>query len=215
MTVSGPQILVILADGNPLMLSAMSELFERDPRFSLVATAGTAEGFLATVIRLPVEIGVVDWSLPPLGGARVAEALRGQGAATRLVVYGDPTGDAPRRAMAAGAAAFCDRTAPPATLLATCSDVAAGRMSFPFLDVRDLRRDPAGHLSRRERAMLAALAEGLSNRELAARFGISGNTVKFHLSNLYGKLDVRGRGQAIAFYYSMGMAGSGPARDSD
>jgi two-component system nitrate/nitrite response regulator NarP len=206
---------VILADGNPLVLSAMSELFERDPRFGLVATAGTAEGFLATVIRLPVEVGIVDWALPPLGGARVAEAIRDQDSTTRLVVYGDPSGDAPRRAMAAGAAAFCDRTAPPATLLRSCLEVAEGRMSFPFLDVRELRRDPVGHLSRRERAMLAALSEGLSNRELAARFGISGNTVKFHLSNLYGKLGVRGRGQAIAFYYAVGLAGGGGAGEPD
>ena len=42
---------VMLADSNPLVLSAMSEIFERDPRFSLVATSATAEGFLGTVMR--------------------------------------------------------------------------------------------------------------------------------------------------------------------
>ena len=58
---------VMLADSNPLVLSAMSEIFERDPRFSLVATSATAEGFLGTVMRVPVQVGVVDWNLPVLG----------------------------------------------------------------------------------------------------------------------------------------------------
>ena len=47
---------VMLADSNPLVLSAMSEIFERDPRFSLVATSATAEGFLGTVIGMIVAI---------------------------------------------------------------------------------------------------------------------------------------------------------------
>ena len=77
---------IILADGNPLVLSAMSEIFERDPRFSLVATSATAEGFLGTVMRVPVQIGVIDWNLPALGGAKLIEVLREQDNAPRLVV---------------------------------------------------------------------------------------------------------------------------------
>ena len=50
---------VMLADSNPLVLSAMSEIFERDPRFSLVATSATAEGFLGTVMRVQVDVPVI------------------------------------------------------------------------------------------------------------------------------------------------------------
>ena len=57
------QIDIMLADGNPLVLSALSEIIDRDPRFSLVATAATAEGFLGTVMRVPVQVGVIDWNL--------------------------------------------------------------------------------------------------------------------------------------------------------
>ena len=60
---------IMLADANPLVLSAMSELFERDARFSLVATSATAEGFLGMVMRLKVDVGVIDWNLPALGAA--------------------------------------------------------------------------------------------------------------------------------------------------
>ena len=57
-------------------------------------------------------------------------------------------------------------------------------------------------LTRRERALLDALSKGLSNKDLARDFEISANTVKFHLSNLFEKLGVKNRAQAIAFYYS-------------
>ena len=202
------QINVMLADANPLVLSAMSEIFERDPRFSLVATSATAEGFLGMVMRVLVDVGVIDWNLPALGGAKLIEVLREQETAPRLVVYGDDAKDLPRLAMTAGAAGFAARSGEVEGLLATCADVAAGKMVFPFIDVRDLQADPIHTLSRKERAMLEALSKGLTNRELSRDLGISTNTVKFHLSNLYDKLSVKNRAQAIAFYYSQRISGT-------
>lgn len=193
---------VMLADSNPLVLSAMSEIFERDARFSLVATSSTAEGFLGTVMRVPVDIGVIDWNLPVLGGARLIEVLREQERSPRVVVYGDNNTDVARLAMGAGAAGFAPRSGEIDALLSTCADVARGKMVFPFIDVRDLQSDPIQTLSRKERVMLEALSKGLTNRELSKELGISTNTVKFHLSNLYDKLAVKNRAQAIAFYYS-------------
>ena len=193
---------VSLADSNPLVLSAMSEIFDRDPRFSLVATTSTAEGFLGAVMRVPVQLGVIDWNLPALGGQKLIEVLRDQPAAPRVIVYGDDRGGLPRLAMTAGAAGFSPRKGPVEGLLDTCAAVAAGQMVFPFLDVRDLHVDPIHQMTRRERALLEALSKGLSNRQLAAEFGISANTVKFHLSNLYEKLGVSSRTQAVAFYFS-------------
>jgi len=195
-------ISVMLADSNPLVLTAMSEIFEKDPRFSLVATSATAEGFLGTVMRVPVQVGIIDWNLPALGGAKLIEVLRDQANAPRLVVYGDEGSDAPRKAMSAGAAGFAPRSGAVDSLLDTCQAVATGKMMFPFLDVRDLQTDPIEQLSRRERTMLEALSKGLTNKELSKELGITTNTVKFHLSNLYEKLSVKNRAQAIAFYYA-------------
>ena len=194
---------IMLGDGNPLVLSAMSEVFERDSRFSLVATTSTAEGFLGMAMRVRIQVGVIDWNLPALGAEKLTEVLRSQENAPRLVIYGDdhdPT--VPRRAMSVGAAAFVSRSAPTEQLVQACLDVAGGKMVFPFLDVRELRADPISTLSRKERALLEALAEGLTNKQLATRLGISANTVKFHLSNVFDKLSVKNRTQAIAFYYA-------------
>lgn len=194
---------IMLGDGNPLVLSALSDVFERDPRFSLVATSATAEGFLGMVMRVPVEVCVLDWNIPQLGAEKLMEVLRAQENAPRIVVYGheaDPS--VPRQAMASGAAAFVSRSAPTDAMVQTCIDVAAGKMVFPYLDIRDLKTDPIATLSRKERAILDALAEGLTNKQLAARLEISTNTVKFHLSNIFDKLSVRNRAQAIAHYYA-------------
>lgn len=196
------QVTLMLGDGNPLMLTAMSEIFEKDPRFSLVATAATAEGFLGMVMRMPVQVGVIDWNLPALGGARLIDVLRAQANAPRLVVYAEDTGDIPRKAMAAGAAGFVSRSESVERLLDTCSAVAKGQMVFPFLDIRSLKQDPIESLSPRERTLLEALARGLTNRELSRDLDISTNTVKFHLSNLFEKLSVKNRAQAIAFFYA-------------
>jgi two-component system, NarL family, nitrate/nitrite response regulator NarP len=195
-------VTVMVADGNPLMLTALSEMFERDARFSLVATTATAEGFLGAAMRMPVQVGVIDWNLPALGGARLIDVLRVQPNAPRLVVYADDTGDTPRKAMAAGAAGFTSRADSAERLLDTCIAVAEGQMVFPFLDIRSLRQDPIEQLSPRERTLLEALSKGLTNRELARELGISPNTVKFHLSNLFEKLSVKNRAQAIAFFYA-------------
>lgn len=187
-----------LAEGNPLVLSALSEVFEKDRRFSLVSTSSTAEGFLGAVMRVPVKVGVIDWHIPQLGGQKLTEVLRDQQGAPRLVIYAeDPTGTESLKAMAAGAAGFVDRKSPVERLLDTCIDVAAGKMVFPFVDVRGLRSDPIHQLTRREKALLEALA----NKDLAREFDISTNTVKYHLTNLFEKLGVSSRTQAVAYYF--------------
>lgn len=193
---------VMLADSNPLVLSAMSEIFERDPRFSLVATSATAEGFLGTVMRVPVQVGIIDWNLAVLGAAKLIEVLREHENAPRFVVYGNDAGDLPRLAMQAGAAGFASQSGNVEDLLETCANVAAGKMVFPFVDIRQMQQDPIHSLSRKERAILESLVKGLSNRELSQALQISTNTVKFHLSNIYEKLSVKNRAQAIVYYYS-------------
>lgn len=194
---------VAVAESNSLMMSALTASIAKDGRFSLVATASSAEGFLQAVLRVPVAVGVVDWLLPELGTERLIQLLRDQASAPRIVVYAQGnTAELSRRAMAAGAAGFCARDVTPAQLLDTVADVAAGKMVFPYLDVRDLANDPFFSLTRTERDLLALVATGGSNREIADQQGVSINTVKFHLRNIYEKLSIRNRAQAVAFFYS-------------
>jgi two-component system nitrate/nitrite response regulator NarP len=102
--------------------------------------------------------------------------------------------------MAHGAAAYVSKSESPDLLLDTVEAVADGRMVFPFLDVRKVHESPLSGLTRRELEVLAALAAGRTNKEIAADLTLSANTVKFHVKNLFQKLDVHNRSQAIALY---------------
>ena len=75
-------------------------------------------------------------------------------------------------------------------------------MVFPYFDVRTLDTDPFANLTRRERELLSLLRTGRPAASIATDLGISVNTVKYHLKNLYGKLGVRNRTQAVNAYLS-------------
>jgi two-component system nitrate/nitrite response regulator NarP len=87
-------------------------------------------------------------------------------------------------------------------LLDAVASVARGRMSLPYVDLQTLTKDPLGELTARERELLVALANGWTNLQIASRIGISRNTVKYHLKNLYDKLGVSNRAMAVALYMS-------------
>lgn len=194
---------LVVADPNPLILSAMSEKFSADPRFSLISTVVSAEDFVLTVMRVSVDLGIICWNIPQLGGEKTIEILRDYPSAPKILVYSqNQSNDVPRRSLAAGAAGYCGKDQPVDELIATSIAVAGGKMVFPFMDVRELQADPFFSLTKREKVMLQSLADGMTNKELAHHFKISINTVKFHLSNLYEKLDIHNRSQAIAFFYS-------------
>jgi two-component system nitrate/nitrite response regulator NarP len=110
--------------------------------------------------------------------------------------------DIPRQVMALGGAGFCPKRAEPQRLMETVVAVAHGNMVFPRMDVAKLYADPLDQLTKRELQLLGELAQGATNAAIATRMGISANTVKFHLKNLYEKLGVQNRAQAIATYVS-------------
>ncbi len=194
---------VAVADKNPLVLQAFKQLIGADPRFNLAVAATDGERFLDAVRRVPFDVGVIGWLMPYADGRAVLAALREQNDTRPIIVYtGTDAPDIPSKAMAAGAAGFCPKSQPPEQLLETIAQVAAGRMVFPFLDVRTLYHDPLKALTDRERELLAALPLGRTNAQLARDFGISINTVKFHLKGLYAKLEVVSRAQAVGLYLS-------------
>lgn len=194
---------VVVADKNPLVLSGLKQMFFEDPRFTLVATASDGERFLQAVESLRFDVGVIGWIMPYADGRRVLEVLRERPNAPRIVVYtGSANRNVPREVMAAGGAGYCSKADPPERLFETVAAVAAGQMVFPFLDVRTLGDRPLDNLTQRERELLQALASGRTNAQLAKDLGVSVNTIKFHLKNLYEKLAVRNRAQAVALHLS-------------
>jgi two-component system nitrate/nitrite response regulator NarL len=201
MSTNNKQIDIVIAEKNPLLQQSLVRLFENDDRFRLVAVCADGERFLEAVERLNFDTGIIGWEMPFLDGKGVLAALKGKETTPRVIVYtGSPNPDIPRQAMALGAAGFCSKKDQPAVLIDTILQVASGRMVFPFMDVAKLVTDPFAGLTPRERELLAALAGGLTNAQIAGQFDISLNTVKFHLKNLFDKLGVSNRAQAVARY---------------
>jgi two-component system nitrate/nitrite response regulator NarP len=189
-------ISIVIADKSPLVQSGLAGIFAEDGRFTLLASAADSERFMEAVRRLSFDIGVIGWDMPYMSGGQVIEALARTPEPPRIVVYtGNEAPGIPRRVMELGGAAFCHKSEPPGQLVET---VAAGRMVFPFMDLSRRGADPLDILTKRERELLGALAKGATNPEIVRRLGISTNTVKFHLKNLYGKLHVTNRSQAVA-----------------
>ncbi len=196
-------ISVVVADKSPLVRAGLQALLNEDERFELVGGTEDGEQFLALVDRQPFQVGIVGWVMPGIGGRSVLEGLRDRPNAPHVVIYtGDPSADIPRQAMRLGGAGFCSKREPPSQLLDSVARVAMGQMIFPFVDVRALHSCPLSSLTPREHELLAALSEGNSNAQLAARFEISVQTVKFHLKNVYEKLGIGNRAQAVALYVS-------------
>ena len=123
------------------------------------------------------------------------------GPTPRIIVYtGNAAPDVPRQVMQLGGAGFCQKSESPESLIETILAVSEGRMVFPFMDMSKPGTDPFGLLTGREQELLIALSEGHTNIQIANELSISLNTVKFHLKNLYGKLSVKNRAQAVACY---------------
>ncbi len=195
---------IVLADKTQIVLGGLKLLFGEDARFRVVATASDGERFMEAVERIPFDVGIIGWVMPYLDGRGVLSALRERETRIPVIVYtGAANRDLPRQAMALGAAGFFSKSEPPERLLDVVAAVAAGQMVFPQLDVRGLHDDPLNELTVREHELLGCLVQGRTNRQIAAQLGISVNTVKFHLKNLYGKMDTENRAQTVARYLTL------------
>ncbi len=192
---------IAIADKNPMVLRALEALLTRDRRFNLVLMESDGTQFLSKLAKYPVRLGVIGWELPPLRAPEILQALARRPGAPKIVVYsGTSNPGAPAETLRLGGAGFVSKLSPPERLLEVFAAVAAGDMVFPFVGIHSSRPDPMMSLTQRERDLLAALESGQSNAQLAREFGVSVNTVKFHLRNLFGKLAVRNRTQAICLY---------------
>lgn len=194
-------IRVGIADKSPLIQAALKQILSEDERFTLVHVSSGCEGFLENLAKERIDVGVIGWIFGPCDGRLILDRVNAQANPPRIVVYtGLENNTLPAQVMAHGGAAFVSKIEQPSSLLDTIADVAEGRMVFPFIDVRTLYDNPMVTLTRRELEVLASLATGSTNKLIARDMDVSLNTIKFHVRNLFQKLGVNSRAQAIAMY---------------
>jgi two-component system nitrate/nitrite response regulator NarP len=198
------KIEVAIADQNPFVRAGLETLVQRDGRFKVCGVHGSGGALIEALRAKPVEIAIVGWALPDMTGGAVLARVKQEKWQTRIVIYtGERSSDVLKSSVKGGAWGFVSKTEDPQVLLEAVVSVARGRLSLPYVDIDLLNHDPLEGLTARERELLAALANGWTNLQIAARTGISRNTVKYHLKNLYDKLGVSNRAMAVALHVSV------------
>ena len=173
-------------------------MLKQDERFDIRATATDGELFLKLLERVSIDVGIIGWKMPFADGRQVLTKLRERESSVRVVVYSGA--DVARQVRSLGGAGFYSKAKPPEGLIDVITQVGQGNSVFPY-EQDEAKTDPLlASLTSRELEILEILSQGHSNRTIACKFEISTNTVKFHLKNLYEKVQVDNRTQAVAFY---------------
>lgn len=199
-------IRVVLADDHELVLEGLRALLRHEPDLKVVAAVTDGETLLTSVRRLKPDMVVLDLRIPKIDGLTCLRIIKEESPHTRvLILTAFDDRESVREAFELGADGFALKTEPPALTVAAIREVFHGRMVFPRLAARHiLQRQRAQQrmaLTPREMEVLALVAEGLTNAQIAQRLVVSQETVKFHLRNIYQKLGVSTRTEAAAYYY--------------
>jgi DNA-binding NarL/FixJ family response regulator len=193
----------------------MTSYLGSQPDITILGETSLPETALAMVKEMQPDITLVDIDLGGQDGLHLAQQLRAINPAGAVVVLSaSDSEEQMRRALEIGAAGYLVKDIAPESLVKALHRVMEGEMvfsrSFLLNQARSSLRPPApaaaaAALSDREREVLGLVAEGLMDKQIASRFGISENTVKNHLKNIRQKLGALNRVQACLIALEQGM----------
>lgn len=198
------KISIILADDHALVLEGLRSLLAAEADMQVLATATDGERLLDAVRRFQPDVIIADVQMPFMSGLDCLAEIRRAQLQTRvlfLTAYADA--EMMQVLLTAGADGLLLKTDPPQQAVHAVRQVMSGQLVFPAAARRWLYAPapkPVITLSERELEVLALVAEGLSNKQISARLHISGNTVKYHLQNIFTQLAVSNRTEASRWY---------------
>jgi len=199
------RITVLIADDHPVVRQGLQVLLSVQDDIEVIGEAADGAEALALARELNPDVILLDLKLPGMDGIAVLRELRDSALATRcLVLTSAPDRDLVTLAVQAGAAGFLYKDVDPDALVRALRSVHDGNTLLAPEAAGSLLRSPAaaaavrgiGALTDREREVLAQIAEGRSNREIARLLRVSEKTVKTHVSSVLAKLGVADRTQA-------------------
>lgn len=199
-------IRVVLVEDDPMQFEVLRRAIVGDASLRLVAALGSAEEAIAAVDWAAVDVLLTDLELPGASGVDLIARARASNPrlkALPLTVHDDAK--ILFAAIEAGATGYLLKSMGPAQVLQSIQDLARGASPISPSIARHLigaLRRPPGHaedspITAREAQVLAAVAEGASHKEVATRLGLSTHTVNNHIKNVYAKLHVNGRSEAL------------------
>ncbi|MEV4445980.1 MULTISPECIES: response regulator [Streptomyces] len=207
-------ITLLVVDDHPVVRDGLRGMFESAPGFTVLGEAANGVEAVALTASLDPDVVLMDLRMPGGNGVEAIAELTRRGARAKVLVlttYDTDSDTLP--AIEAGATGYLLKDAPREELFTAVRAAAQGRTVLsPAVASRLVSavRAPAStqdSLSAREREVLALVAKGTSNREIARVLFISEATVKTHLTHLYAKLGVNDRAAAVAVAYDRGILG--------
>ena len=206
-------ITVLVADDHAMVREGLRALLSSMEGYKLVGTASTGADTIREAILLKPDLLILDIGFPDLNGIDIVRRLAKAVPSIKilmLTMYDDD--ESILGAVRAGALGYVLKGADADDLLRAIAAVAAGEAIFgPGLARRALQvlsSSPApayAELTRREREVLELIASGLSNHAIAAKLGLSTNTISNHISSIFSKLQVSSRAEAIVRARSAGL----------
>ncbi|AEB12071.1 response regulator transcription factor [Marinithermus hydrothermalis] len=189
---------LLIADDHPLFRLGIKAVFEKQG-FEVVGEAANGLEAVQQTLRLDPDAVLLDVKMPLLDGIGAAKKLREEGYTGLIVMLTTFTEPAlQHQAAEAGADAYLSKEVSPAELARRVLDLAEGRAGR-FVP------PPVPELTAREREVLTLLARGMTAKEMARYLNLSPDTVRDHLKRLYGKLDARGRVEALVRARQLGL----------
>lgn len=207
-------IRVLIVDDHQVVREGLRFVLEQEPDVEVVGEASDGRAALEAIRKLSPDVVLLDMMMPVLDGKRVLDALRTGEPGPAVVVLTSYTGDDEAiDAVRAGALSYLpksaaiDRVTDAVRAAATGGSILdPGVTALLVTRLRELDDDgPLTRLSARERDVLATLARGRSNREIARALSISEQTVKSYASSILTKLDLKDRTQAAIFGLQQGL----------
>jgi two-component system response regulator DesR len=200
---SGPsdrRLRVLVVDEHEVVHWGLRLMLGEQPWVERCLSARTADEALVLARRYTPHVGLVDLFLGEESGAEVCERLRAELPDLKVLLISGAGRISPTAARAAGAAGFISKDWPAADIAAAVRMVGLGMSVF-----RPTETPQGPPLSEREREVLDLVAQGATNREIAAQLFLSPHTVKEHTSSLYRKLGVRNRAEAVQKAQRLGL----------
>lgn len=203
---------VVLADDHPLFLKALKAAV-LDAGIDVVGTATRGDELVELLDEVSADAALIDLDMPAYDGFYAIEHLIAKHPELRvIVVSGVDDETSVRRALDAGAVCFIGKSIDPTDLAYAVKALLSGSVHLDS----GLRRDPGSEsengspthtagLTRRELEIIRLVADGQSNRQMARQLWVTEQTVKFHLSNIYRKIEVRNRTEASRWAHQHGL----------
>jgi DNA-binding NarL/FixJ family response regulator len=207
MSAETARIRVLVVDDHPLLREGVAAVVERQADMALVAEAADGREALERYREHRPDVTLMDLQMPGMGGVEAIAAIRLEFPNARIIVLTTHRGDVQAlRAFKAGAYGYLLKNMVRKELVETIRTVHAGRRRIP----QEIATAIAEHvsedgLSGREIEVLKEAARGNANKNIAAHLGISEDTVKVHMKNIFSKLDANDRTHAVTIAISRGI----------